>query len=160
MAGLTMEGMGYARNLDYLHSVPNSYDKTSAAFASSRSPLEQPPAARCPPVADRDAADPAPEGFPDDDEESDEDMDVEELERRMWRDRMKLKRLKEQQQLQPGRSAVPVDALKQRQSQELARRKKMSRAQDGILKYMLKMMEVCKAQEVPAGERGASPVVA
>ncbi|KAJ6846944.1 putative ETHYLENE INSENSITIVE 3-like 1 protein [Iris pallida] len=146
MAGLTMEGMGYARNLDYLHSVPNSYDKTSAAFASSRSPLEQPPAARCPPVADRDAADPAPEGFPDDEEESDEDMDVEELERRMWRDRMKLKRLKEQQQLQPGRSPVPVDALKQRQSQELARRKKMSRAQDGILKYMLKMMEVCKAQ--------------
>uniref|UniRef100_A0A3Q7ESQ9 Ethylene insensitive 3-like DNA-binding domain-containing protein n=1 Tax=Solanum lycopersicum TaxID=4081 RepID=A0A3Q7ESQ9_SOLLC len=39
-----------------------------------------------------------------------------------------------------------VDAVKQRQSQEQARRKKMSRAQDGILKYMLKMMEVCKAQ--------------
>ena len=30
--------------------------------------------------------------------------------------------------------------------QDQARRKKMSRAHDGILKYMLKMMEVCKAQ--------------
>ncbi|KAH9611753.1 hypothetical protein KSS87_012092, partial [Heliosperma pusillum] len=30
------------------------------------------------------------------DELSDDDMDIEELERRMWRDRMRLKRLKEQ----------------------------------------------------------------
>ena len=36
--------------------------------------------------------------------------------------------------------------MKHRQSQEQARKKKMSLAQDGILKYMLKMMEVCKAQ--------------
>ncbi|KAK9124890.1 hypothetical protein Scep_013736 [Stephania cephalantha] len=72
---------------------------------------------------------------------SDEEMDVDELERRMWRDRMLLKRLKEQSKGKEG-----VDSAKQRQSQEQARRKKMSRAQDGILKYMLKMMEVCKAQ--------------
>ncbi|KAF6146500.1 hypothetical protein GIB67_037800 [Kingdonia uniflora] len=72
---------------------------------------------------------------------SDEEMDVDELERRMWRDRMLLRRLKEQNKGKEG-----VDAVKQRQSQEQARRKKMSRAQDGILKYMLKMMEVCKAQ--------------
>ncbi|KAK9736021.1 hypothetical protein RND81_04G245300 [Saponaria officinalis] len=72
---------------------------------------------------------------------SDEEMDVEELERRMWRDKMRLKRLKEQNKVKEG-----VDGAKQRQSQEQARRKKMSRAQDGILKYMLKMMEVCKAQ--------------
>ncbi|KAL9233627.1 hypothetical protein vseg_008598 [Gypsophila vaccaria] len=72
---------------------------------------------------------------------SDEEMDVEELERRMWRDKMRLKRLKEQSKVKEG-----VDGVKQRQSQEQARRKKMSRAQDGILKYMLKMMEVCKAQ--------------
>ncbi|KAJ6989118.1 hypothetical protein NC653_021870 [Populus alba x Populus x berolinensis] len=68
-------------------------------------------------------------------------MDVDELERRMWRDRMLLRRLKEQ-----GKNTEVVDNAKQRQSQEQARRKKMSRAQDGILKYMLKMMEVCKAQ--------------
>ncbi|KAK1410794.1 hypothetical protein QVD17_37333 [Tagetes erecta] len=71
---------------------------------------------------------------------SDEEMDVDELERRMWRDRMLLRRLKDQSK------GKDVDNTKQRQSQEQARRKKMSRAQDGILKYMLKMMEVCKAQ--------------
>ncbi|GAB2210112.1 hypothetical protein Droror1_Dr00015367 [Drosera rotundifolia] len=41
---------------------------------------------------------------------------------------------------------IMVDVALQRQTQEQTRRKKMSRAQDGILKYMLKMMEVCKAQ--------------
>uniref|UniRef100_M1AGS3 EIL2 n=1 Tax=Solanum tuberosum TaxID=4113 RepID=M1AGS3_SOLTU len=76
-----------------------------------------------------------------DDDDSDEEIDVDELEKRMWRDKMKLKRLKEMSKGKEG-----VDAVKQRQSQEQARRKKMSRAQDGILKYMLKMMEVCKAQ--------------
>ncbi|GAB4825375.1 Protein ETHYLENE INSENSITIVE 3 [Ancistrocladus abbreviatus] len=75
------------------------------------------------------------------DDYSDEEIDVDELERRMWRDKVRLKRLKEQNKSKEG-----VDATKQRQSQEQARRKKMSRAQDGILKYMLKMMEVCKAQ--------------
>ncbi|XP_045811438.1 protein ETHYLENE INSENSITIVE 3-like [Trifolium pratense] len=76
-----------------------------------------------------------------DEDFSDEEIDVEELERRMWKDKMRLKRLKEQVKPKDG-----LDAAKQRQSQEQARRKKMSRAQDGILKYMLKMMEVCKAQ--------------
>ncbi|CAI9105925.1 OLC1v1004962C1 [Oldenlandia corymbosa var. corymbosa] len=78
---------------------------------------------------------------PVDDDYTDEEIDVDELERRMWRDKMRLKRLKEMNKGKEG-----VDAAKQRQSQEQARRKKMSRAQDGILKYMLKMMEVCKAQ--------------
>ncbi|CAJ1965206.1 unnamed protein product [Sphenostylis stenocarpa] len=75
------------------------------------------------------------------DDFSDEEIGVEELERRMWKDKMRHKRLKEQSKSKEG-----IDAVKQRQSQEQARRKKMSRAQDGILKYMLKMMEVCKAQ--------------
>ncbi|KAH7421637.1 hypothetical protein KP509_13G068800 [Ceratopteris richardii] len=72
---------------------------------------------------------------------SDDDIDVDELERRMWRDRVRWKRIKERQKLNSQ-----GDRRKQKQSQEAARRKKMSRAQDGILKYMLKMMEVCKAQ--------------
>ncbi|WOK95916.1 ethylene insensitive-like protein [Canna indica] len=76
-------------------------------------------------------------------EESDEDVDIEELERRMWRDKLLLKRLKEQQLNKNKRQG---DFAKQHQSQEQARKKKMSRAQDGILKYMLKMMEVCNAQ--------------
>ncbi|KAK5830703.1 protein ETHYLENE INSENSITIVE 3 [Gossypium arboreum] len=75
------------------------------------------------------------------DDYTDEEVDVDELERRLWRDKMRLKRLKEQHKGKEG-----IDIAKQRQSQEQARRKKMSRAQDGILKYMLKMMEVCKAQ--------------
>ncbi|KAE8680502.1 Protein ETHYLENE INSENSITIVE 3 [Hibiscus syriacus] len=76
------------------------------------------------------------------DDYSDEDIDVDELERRMWRDKLRLKQLREQNKSKEG----VVDVAKQRQSQEQARKKKMSRAHDGILKYMLKMMEVCKAQ--------------
>ncbi|KAL7174488.1 hypothetical protein ACSBR2_033691 [Camellia fascicularis] len=94
------------------------------------------------PLGEGDSA--APQAEPEavvDDDYSDEEIDVDELERRMWRDKMRLKRLKEMNKGKEG-----VDAAKQRQSQEQARRKKMSRAQDGILKYMLKMMEVCKAQ--------------
>ncbi|XP_047317754.1 ETHYLENE INSENSITIVE 3-like 1 protein [Impatiens glandulifera] len=79
-----------------------------------------------------------------DDDSSDEEMDVDELERRVWRDKMRLKRLKEMNR--GNKEGGILDSAKQRQSQEQARRKKMSRAQDGILKYMLKMMEVCKAQ--------------
>ncbi|KAL8548791.1 hypothetical protein ACS0TY_007892 [Phlomoides rotata] len=87
------------------------------------------------------AAEQEAEAAVEDDYTDEEEMDVDELERRMWRDKMRLKRLKEMNKGKEG-----VDAVKQRQSQEQARRKKMSRAQDGILKYMLKMMEVCKAQ--------------
>ncbi|XP_019163907.1 PREDICTED: protein ETHYLENE INSENSITIVE 3-like isoform X2 [Ipomoea nil] len=76
------------------------------------------------------------------DSDEEEDIDVDELERRIWRDKMKLKRVKENRKSKEG----GVDGGKQRQSVEQARRKKMSRAQDGILKYMLKMMEVCKAE--------------
>eukprot|EP00249_Psilotum_nudum_P020803 c27854_g1_i2 orf=214-2097(-) len=72
---------------------------------------------------------------------SDDEIDVDELEKRMWRDRIRLRRIKEQQKFK-GQG----ERSKQKQSQEQARRKKMSRAQDGILKYMLKMMECCKAQ--------------
>ncbi|GER25068.1 ethylene insensitive 3-like 3 protein [Striga asiatica] len=71
---------------------------------------------------------------------SDEEIDPDELEKRMWKDSIKLKRIKERQKL----------ALQQKQksnsTSDQARRKKMARAQDGILKYMLKLMEVCKAR--------------
>lgn len=88
--------------------------------------------------------DPMPENVAEnlqDDDDSEEEIDVAELERRMWRDRIRLHRLKEQNQENDA-----ANCAKQKQSQEQARRKKMSRAQDAILKYMLKMMEVCKAQ--------------
>lgn len=74
---------------------------------------------------------------------SDEEIDPEELERRMWKDRIKLKRIKERQKLAAQQAA---EKQKPKQTSDQARRKKMSRAQDGILKYMLKLMEVCKAR--------------
>ncbi|CAI5968555.1 unnamed protein product [Closterium sp. NIES-65] len=101
---------------------------------------------------------------------SDDEFDVDELERRMWKDRLKLKRIKDGQKAKDGEMTTPADEARdaagdaagdapkdaagedeqktrQRQSQQdQARRKKMSRAHDGILKYMLKMMEVCNAQ--------------
>ncbi len=59
------------------------------------------------------------------DDYTDDEIDIDELERRMRRDKMRLKRLKEQNKSREG-----VDMVKQRQSQEQARRKKMSGAQD------------------------------
>nr|GMD98988.1 protein ETHYLENE INSENSITIVE 3-like [Ipomoea batatas] len=72
----------------------------------------------------------------------DEIMDVEvlEIKRRICRDKMKLKQLKEKKKSKEG------DEAKQMQSEEQARRKKMLMAQNGVLKYMLKMMEVCNTQ--------------
>uniref|UniRef100_M1BXC8 EIL1 n=1 Tax=Solanum tuberosum TaxID=4113 RepID=M1BXC8_SOLTU len=74
---------------------------------------------------------------------SDEEIEPNELERRMWKDRVKLKRLKEKQKLAAQLAAEKQD---NKQVTDQATRKKMSRAQDGILKYMLKLMEVCNAR--------------
>lgn len=74
---------------------------------------------------------------------SDEEIEPEELKRRMWKDRIKLKRIKERQKLAAQQAA---EKQKNKPTTDQARRKKMSRAQDGILKYMLKLMEVCNAR--------------
>lgn len=74
---------------------------------------------------------------------SDEEIETEELERRMWKDRVKLKRIRERQKFASQQAA---GKQKPKQVSDQARRKKMSRAQDGILKYMLKLMEVCNAR--------------
>ncbi|XP_019155618.1 PREDICTED: ETHYLENE INSENSITIVE 3-like 3 protein [Ipomoea nil] len=74
---------------------------------------------------------------------SDEEIEAEELEKRMWKDRIKLKRIKERQKVSAQQAS---DKLKGKQPTDQATRKKMSRAQDGILKYMLKLMEVCKVR--------------
>uniref|UniRef100_A0A0D9X9L6 Ethylene insensitive 3-like DNA-binding domain-containing protein n=1 Tax=Leersia perrieri TaxID=77586 RepID=A0A0D9X9L6_9ORYZ len=76
---------------------------------------------------------------------SDEEIDAEELARRMWKDKIKLKRIKERQQkLALQKAALEKSMAKKLSNQAL--RKKMSRAQDGILKYMIKLMEVCNAR--------------
>ncbi|XVF04645.1 hypothetical protein REPUB_Repub05bG0102500 [Reevesia pubescens] len=74
---------------------------------------------------------------------SDEEIEADDLERRMWKDRIKLKRIKERQKIAAQQA---VEKQKPKQTSDQARRKKMSRAQDGILKYMLKLMEVCKVR--------------
>ncbi|KAG4142096.1 hypothetical protein ERO13_D06G112800v2 [Gossypium hirsutum] len=74
---------------------------------------------------------------------SEEEIEADELERRMWKDRIKLKRIRERQKI-AAQQALEKKKLKKTSDQ--AQRKKMSRAQDGILKYMLKLMEVCKAR--------------
>uniref|UniRef100_A0A1D1XCK7 Protein ETHYLENE INSENSITIVE 3 n=1 Tax=Anthurium amnicola TaxID=1678845 RepID=A0A1D1XCK7_9ARAE len=137
MGGVVVDDIVFPGSFDFW-SLPASANVDNLQFVSTTAP----PAA----VAGIDVMESSTENLQEvipEDEDSEDDIDVDELERRMWRDRLRLKRLKEQQQ---NKSKEQGDVLKQRQSQEQARRKKMSRAQDGILKYMLKMMEVCKAQ--------------
>ncbi|WOK91984.1 ETHYLENE INSENSITIVE 3-like 3 protein [Canna indica] len=74
---------------------------------------------------------------------SDEEIEPEELARRMWKDKIKLKRMKEREKLALEQAASEKSKPKQT---DQALRKKMSRAQDGILKYMLKLMEVCNVR--------------
>ncbi|KAB2594917.1 ETHYLENE INSENSITIVE 3-like 1 protein [Pyrus ussuriensis x Pyrus communis] len=85
----------------------------------------------------------APEHDPEATEEdsSNEELGVDELEKRVWKYRMQLKQPKEQNKGTEG-----ADNARQCQPKEQSHRKKMSRAQDAILKYMLRMMEVCKAE--------------
>ncbi|KAL9676915.1 hypothetical protein QQ045_005137 [Rhodiola kirilowii] len=73
---------------------------------------------------------------------SDEEIDIHELEKRIWRDNMRIKHLRERGKGKAGDERTK----KSQEALETARKRKMSRAHSGILKYMLKMMEVCNAQ--------------
>ncbi|XP_058073507.1 ETHYLENE INSENSITIVE 3-like 3 protein [Magnolia sinica] len=74
---------------------------------------------------------------------SDEEIESEELESRMLKDQIKLRRIKERRKLTVQQAA---DKQEHKPPSPEAQRKKMMRAQDGILKYMLKLMEVCKVR--------------
>jgi ethylene-insensitive protein 3 len=76
---------------------------------------------------------------------SDEEIEAEELARRMWKDRVRLRRIKERQKVTTQQASLDKSNSKKPISDQ-ALRKKMSRAQDGILKYMLKLMEVCNVR--------------
>ncbi|PUZ71277.1 hypothetical protein GQ55_2G301800 [Panicum hallii var. hallii] len=76
---------------------------------------------------------------------SDEEIEAEDLARRMWKDRVRLRRIKERQQKLALQQAA-LEKSRPKPISDQALRKKMSRAQDGILKYMLKLMEVCNAR--------------
>ncbi|KAL5075759.1 hypothetical protein RYX36_014743 [Vicia faba] len=67
-----------------------------------------------------------------------ESVDYEELKKRMWKDKILLQKFKEKE----DNNTEPEQQAKQ----EASRRKKMARAQDSVLKYMAKIMDVCKAK--------------
>ncbi|XP_038892572.1 putative ETHYLENE INSENSITIVE 3-like 4 protein [Benincasa hispida] len=73
----------------------------------------------------------------DDEDEQEEEISYDDLKKRMWRDRQRMKKMKEKRDNEEPESAA---------REEASRRKKMARAQDSILKYMDKIMEACKAQ--------------
>ncbi|KAM7497256.1 hypothetical protein LguiA_021670 [Lonicera macranthoides] len=77
---------------------------------------------------------------------SDEEIDPEDLKKRMWKDSIKLKRIQERKKKKLEAQQAAEKQNNNKHSVDHAQRKKMSRAQDGILKYMLKLMEVCKAR--------------
>nr|ADD09616.1 ethylene insensitive-like protein [Trifolium repens] len=76
--------------------------------------------------------------FDQQEEEEEEVIDYDDLKKRMWKDRILLQKLKEK--------GKKDDQQNQQSKDEASRRKKMSRAQDSILKYMMKIMTTCKAQ--------------
>uniref|UniRef100_A0A0A0KWG3 Ethylene insensitive 3-like DNA-binding domain-containing protein n=1 Tax=Cucumis sativus TaxID=3659 RepID=A0A0A0KWG3_CUCSA len=71
------------------------------------------------------------------DQEPEEEISYDDLKKRMWRDRQRMKKMKERHDEEEPESAA---------REEASRRKKMARAQDSILKCMDKIMEACKAQ--------------
>ncbi|OIT31608.1 PREDICTED: putative ETHYLENE INSENSITIVE 3-like 4 protein [Nicotiana attenuata] len=81
----------------------------------------------------------------------DEEINYDDLKRRMWKDRMRIKKLiKTKKEI--NTSTCSKDLLEDDEDddsqakKEQSRRKKMSRAQDSVLKYMVKIMEICKGQ--------------
>ncbi|VVB16022.1 unnamed protein product [Arabis nemorensis] len=76
------------------------------------------------------------------DDLSDEEMGIEELEKEIWKDKQRLKRLKELAKI-----GINERMLKQPDDcQEHSSKRMMYKTQDGVLKYMSKAMERCKAQ--------------
>ncbi|WMV19823.1 hypothetical protein MTR67_013208 [Solanum verrucosum] len=75
--------------------------------------------------------------------DDEENVSYNDLKKRMWKDRMKLQKLKAKRDMSSFKDECDETQAKQ---EEQSRRKKMSRAQDSILKYMVKIMEVCEGQ--------------
>lgn len=75
-----------------------------------------------------------------DDDEAEEVISYDDLKKRMWKDRILMQKLKKKRNSDSDQEREP------KAKQEASRRKKMARSQDSILKYMVKIMEVCKAK--------------
>ncbi|XP_015072728.1 putative ETHYLENE INSENSITIVE 3-like 4 protein [Solanum pennellii] len=91
----------------------------------------------------------------------DEEINYDDLKRRMWKDRMLMQIFKankrdmiintsasssEELSLDQDEDEEEEEDEESQAKQEQSRRKKMSRAQDSVLKYMVKIMEICKGQ--------------
>ncbi|KAG5611603.1 hypothetical protein H5410_022884 [Solanum commersonii] len=82
----------------------------------------------------------------------DEEITYDDLKRRMWKDRMRMQMLKanKRDMIINTSEELSIDQEEEEEEsqakQEQSRRKKMSRAQDSVLKYMVKIMEICKGQ--------------
>ncbi|CAH2072231.1 unnamed protein product [Thlaspi arvense] len=76
---------------------------------------------------------------------TDQELEIQELEKKIWKDKQRLKRLKEMSKISIERRLLkqPDDDPEE---QEQSSRRLMYQAQDGILKYMSKSMEFCNAQ--------------
>ncbi|XP_021773233.1 putative ETHYLENE INSENSITIVE 3-like 4 protein [Chenopodium quinoa] len=91
-----------------------------------------------------------------------EELSYVDLKNRMWKDQVRMKKLKSQKHASEaeaetaavaaidddeiGESEIINESTTAAAREEKSRRKKMLRSQDAILKYMVKLMEVCKAQ--------------
>ncbi|XP_019182837.1 PREDICTED: putative ETHYLENE INSENSITIVE 3-like 4 protein [Ipomoea nil] len=81
-----------------------------------------------------------------------EEISYRDLKKRMWKDRLRMQKFKgdrEAAAAAAGKEILGDDGDEESASEkqvEASRRKKMARSQDAVLKYMVKIMEVCKGQ--------------
>ncbi|CAN1121772.1 Putative ETHYLENE INSENSITIVE 3-like 4 protein [Linum perenne] len=97
--------------------------------------------------------------YEEEEEEQDDSIGYDDLKKRMWKDRLRLQKLEDKRGT--ASSSDTKELMKPHTSSnkqlEASRRKKTARAQDSILKYMVKIMEVCQGQGFVYGiipERG------
>jgi ethylene-insensitive protein 3 len=86
-----------------------------------------------------------------DSESGSESIEISDLKRRMWKDQMLLSKLEGRAGgAAPSRPLAPptagADGEEEENPEVRCRRKAMLRAQDGVLRHMLKMMEACNAR--------------
>ncbi|RLM73531.1 putative ETHYLENE INSENSITIVE 3-like 4 protein isoform X1 [Panicum miliaceum] len=142
------------------------YYQKPAAHAASRPAMDDDEACAAKGKAGRRAAEPEPETSQEelfsDSESGSESIEIADLKKRMWKDQLLLMKLEgrsgrdgrgphpddgQQQQPAPGQLLASSSTKEKDESPETRyRRKAMLRAQDGVIRHMLKMMEACNAR--------------
>ncbi|CAA7061169.1 unnamed protein product [Microthlaspi erraticum] len=80
------------------------------------------------------------------DDLTDEEMDIDELEKKIWKDKQRLRRLKLLSRLGLGTRSSKQPAVDRPEPQQVSRKRLMYLAHGGVLKCMSKALELCKAQ--------------